>query len=458
MRGTRAPGSELKDAEPVRQGRGVLRERPAARSSRENATTLKAKTKIRKRPGKPKRFRQAPTREARGEEYLRMAMDVGRMTTWDWNVKTDSILWGGNIFQVFGLQNAKAPQTYAELEALIHPEDRKHARAQLAKARRSPGEFNFEFRVLWPNGTVHWVEAQGQVLTEREGKQIHFLGILMDETDRKELELIFMRTQVELEKRVNARTTELATMMEALKMEAREREQVEKAREELFRMLVTAEEDERRRISRELHDHLGQYLTALGLELNALKETFPEEKETHEKINRLQSLTRNVGLEVHRIAMALRPTSLDDFGLHRTLLNCLQDFGESTGVAVDHHISGLDGVTVPDQMQTTLYRFLQEALNNVLKHSSATRVSFILDVKPDVVLGIVEDNGKGFSMEKHFNYSHLQRRLGLRGMKERITLLGGDFQIESSPGHGTTVFVRIPMASSGNPEGAHEQQ
>src|SRR4051812_10549464 len=110
----------------------------------------------------------------------------------------------------------------------------------------------------------------------------------MDETDRKELELIFMRTQVELEKRVNARTTELATMMEALKMEAREREQVEKAREELFRMLVTAEEDERRRISRELHDHLGQYLTALGLELNALKETFPEEKETHEKINRLQ--------------------------------------------------------------------------------------------------------------------------------------------------------------------------
>ena len=108
-------------------------------------------------------------------------------------------------------------------------------------------------------------------------------------------------------------------------------------------------------------------------------------------------------------------------------------------------------------MQTTLYRFLQEALNNVMKHSSATRVSFILDAKPEHVLGIVEDNGKGFSMEKHFNYSHLQRRLGLRGMKERITLLGGDFQIESSPGHGTTVFVRIPMAAGGSPEGAHEQ-
>src|SRR3954469_24698335 len=169
-----------------------------------------------------------------------------------------------------------------------------------------------------------------------------------------------MRTQVELEKRMNARTTELATMMEALKMEAREREQVEKAREELFRMLVTSEEDERRRISRELHDHMGQYLTALGLELNALREGFPAGNQTHERIQKLQELARNVGLEVHRIAMALRPTSLDDFGLHRTLLNCLQDFGEATGVAVDHHISGLDTTSLSDQVQTTLYRFLQE--------------------------------------------------------------------------------------------------
>src|SRR5436190_537336 len=85
----------------------------------------------------------------------------------------------------------------------------------------------------------------------------------------------------------------------------RRREKVEKAREELFQLLVTAEEDERRRISRELHDHLGQYLTALGLELNALKEGFPAGTQTHDRIQNLQNLTRNVGVEVHRIAMAL---------------------------------------------------------------------------------------------------------------------------------------------------------
>ncbi|HUR45343.1 MAG TPA: ATP-binding protein [Candidatus Saccharimonadales bacterium] len=392
-------------------------------------------------PRKKKSNRASEVTEARDKEHLRLVVEAAGLATCIWDLQSDAITWGGNATQIFGPKQ-RLPENLAEFELLIHPKDRKRARLELQRSKKGAAAYSSEFRLEWPDGTLHWIKGNGRVF--RNQKMSQFLGVFVEIKSRK-LESIFLRMQGDLEKQVHSRTEELGKAIRALRAEARERQHLEKSRQELVRLLVNAEEEERRRISRELHDHTGQYLTAMGLELNALRQKFGAGPEADEKISRLQTLAKNVGVEVHRIAVALRPTSLDDFGLYRSLLNCLRDFGEATGVAVDHHISGVEGLVLTDQLQTTIYRFLQEALNNVMKHSSATRVSFVLDAKPDHILGIVEDNGKGFSMEKHFGYSHLQRRLGLRGMKERIMLLGGDFQMESMPGEGTTVFVRIPV-------------
>lgn len=381
------------------------------------------------------------------EEQLRIAVEAARMATWDWNTTQDEISWGGHHLYWLGLEAGAHPRTYAEFDRLIHPEDRPATRAKLLEAVRKHDEYHAEFRIMLPDGAVHWLEGHGRVLQQKETRSTHLLGVFMEATARKEVESAFLRAHAQLEQRVHARTAELAKAIQALKAEALERQQAEKAREQLFRMLVTAEEDERRRMSRELHDHMGQYLTALGLELKSLQEMLPGAETVHKRLKKMQEFTIEVGQEVHRIAMALRPTALDDLGLHRTLLNYLEEVASSSGIAVDFHVSGLEEAAVPSEIETTLYRFVQEALNNVAKHSQADRVNVILTAKTDHVLAIVEDNGKGFSVDRYLENSGANNRLGLRGMKERIMLLGGDFQIESEEGQGTTVFLRIPLPS-----------
>jgi PAS domain S-box-containing protein len=381
------------------------------------------------------------------EEQLRIAMEAARMAAWDWNTTTDEISWGTHHLYWLGIDPGAHPKTYEEFDKLIHPEDRPKTRTRLLAAVQKKDEYHAEFRVLLDNGTIHWVEAHGRFLQLKEQPSTHLLGVFMEATARKEVETAFLRTHAQLEQRVHARTAELGKAIQALKAEAAERQGAEKAREQLFRMLVTAEEDERRRMSRELHDHMGQYLTALGLELRNLEEMLPQDKNIQKKLKKLQSFTVNVGQEVHRIAMALRPTALDDLGLSQTLINHLEDVVNATGILVDHYFTGFENISVPAEIETTIYRFVQETLNNITKHSGADRVSLVLSAKPDHVLAIVEDNGKGFSVDKFLEGLGGKHHLGLLGMKERITLLGGDFQIESAEGKGTTVFLRIPLLS-----------
>ena len=396
-------------------------------------------------------FRMAEQRE----EQMRIAMEAAHMAAWDWNITTDEISWGSHHLYWMGLDPGEHPKTYAQFDKLIHPEDRPKIRTQLMAAVQKKDEYHADFRVLFPTGTIHWVDAHGRFLQLNDQSSTHLLGIFMEATARKEVEMAFLRTHAQLEQRVHARTAELAKAILALKAEALERQGAEKAREQLFRMLVTAEEDERRRMSRELHDQMGQYLTALGLELKNLQEMLPPDKLIQKKLKKLQSFTVNVGQEVHRIAMALRPTALDDLGLCQTLLNHLEDVVNATGLVLDHHITGFENVALPAEIETTIYRFVQEALNNISKHSGANRVSLILNAKSDHVLAIVEDNGKGFAVDQCLDGRGSNYHLGLVGMKERVTLLGGDFQIESAEGKGTTVFLRIPLST--NQEGDNHE-
>jgi PAS domain S-box-containing protein len=227
------------------------------------------------------------------------------------------------------------------------------------------------------------------------------------------------------------------------------RKHAEEVRMALLRRLATAQEEERHRIARELHDQMGQHLTALMLGLKSLRDGIPERMPLHECLQRLQDLSDEIGREVHHIALELRPTALDDFGLHAALLNYVTEWSDRSEIEVDFHSSGLDTQRLPLQVETTLYRIVQEALTNVIKHAHAKRVSVILEHRRDHVLAIIEDDGEGFDTEPVMNSASAEPRLGLLGMRERAALVGGTLEIETSPGSGTTVFVRIPLLADG---------
>ena len=167
-------------------------------------------------------------------------------------------------------------------------------------------------------------------------------------------------------------------------------------------------------------------------------------------------LADQLGQEVHTLAWELRHTALDEWGLHTALSNYLEEWSERCGIAVDFHSNGLIQQRLPPYVETTVYRIVQEALTNVLKHAAARRVSLLLENRQDRLLVIVEDDGRGFNVEALMNESDSSRRLGLIGMQERVTLVGGTLNIESTPGAGTTVFVHIPQLPNEEGVRTHE--
>lgn len=223
-----------------------------------------------------------------------------------------------------------------------------------------------------------------------------------------------------------------------------QRKQAEEARGQLLRRLVTTQEEERRRLSRELHDKMGQHLSALTLGIHSFKSFCPDEPLAIERLQRLLKITDEVAQEAHQLAWRMRPAALDDVGMHTAISSYAETWAERAEIAADFHSIGLNEHRFPMHVETTVYRVTQEALTNILKHSQAQRVSIILEFRGDHLLLIVEDNGKGFDAKAALRATGAGRGLGLIGMQERVALVDGTLDIESSPGAGTTVFVRIP--------------
>jgi signal transduction histidine kinase len=209
---------------------------------------------------------------------------------------------------------------------------------------------------------------------------------------------------------------------------------------------VTAQEAERKRISRELHDSLGQYLTALRLGFAEIEPFCSGDPVAHERLTKLKQLSGEISGELNRIAWELRPRALDDLGLRRAVTQYLEEWADRSGLHIDLEIK-LGDQRLPQAIETAMFRVLQETITNVVKHSGANRVGVVLDADNVGVRLIVEDNGCGLqqgSEDLALGIGHL----GLLGLRERLALAGGSVEVESNPQNGTTVYARIPFVST----------
>lgn len=221
----------------------------------------------------------------------------------------------------------------------------------------------------------------------------------------------------------------------------REREEL---RTQLLEGVIAAQEEERRRIARELHDSTSQSLTSLIVGLRML-ETASDPKEVISQTQQLRITARQTLDEVHALAVQLRPPVLDDLGLHAALGRFVKEIQQRFNISVDFQVVGLEHKRLPPSIETAVYRILQEAMTNAAKHAEAEHISVLLEERNGLVSGIVEDDGRGFDADQILHTGLLAGRLGLFGMQERAQQLGGSLVIESKPGQGTTIYLRIPL-------------
>jgi signal transduction histidine kinase len=210
----------------------------------------------------------------------------------------------------------------------------------------------------------------------------------------------------------------------------------ERVQRETLRRTVAAQEAERRRLARELHDETGQALTSILLGLGSLEDSL-DAPDARAAVKNVRDLVVQTLQEVRELAVELRPKVLDDFGLVPALERLTATRAEATGIEIEF-LSRLDG-RLPEETETALYRIVQEALTNVVKHANARQVSIVLSRMDGMVTALIEDDGRGFEPA-----AIREGGFGLDGMRERVALLGGTLKVESRRNAGTTLKVEVP--------------
>jgi two-component system sensor histidine kinase UhpB len=222
-------------------------------------------------------------------------------------------------------------------------------------------------------------------------------------------------------------------------------DRVERERVQLLTRLVVAQENERARMARELHDELGQQMTALRLTLEMLKDAALDRRDLRVQIETLQEMARQLDADVAFRVRGLRSAILETGGLAAALREYVGNWSQHYSVPMRLHTNVSGDHRLPPEVESTMYRVAQEALNNVIKHARARRVDIALERHADHVSLIIEDDGVGFDTSKAANDAYGLSGVGLVGMRERVALIGADLQIESKVGRGTTIFVRAPL-------------
>jgi len=303
-----------------------------------------------------------------------------------------------------------------------------------------------DWTIVRREGSKRFVEVSASIILNSEGQRIGFRGIMRDVTERKLIEEELKKHRRHLKRMVEERTAELRKANKQLRLEITERKKAQKAlahSEKQLRLLssqlLRAQEKERKRVAQELHDGIGQQLTAIKFRL---EQAIGQVDERHRGVEPLQTvipMIQNAIKEVRRISMDLRPATLDQVGVLATIAWFCREFQATfLSIRVDKRI-GLEEKDVPEPLKIVIFRVLQEALNNVGKHSNADFVSIRLEKKAGRIELTIQDNGVGFRRDDEFAATNDRRGFGLASMRERTELSGGSFAIEAGEQTGTDI-------------------
>lgn len=342
------------------------------------------------------------------EVQLQEAQALANLGSWEWDVRSNRIWWSDPLRRIFGFDDSYQPTLASFLDS-VHPDERE-VMAEASRIAFEKGQVHDKpFRIVRPDGAVRTVISSGRLERDADGRPARLLGILIDVTDK-----------AWIEKRARSAADRLRSVS---------------------RRLVEVQEAERRLLARELHDRVGQSLTALGLNLRVIASELGTES-GQSVMARMEDCMRLVEETVgamRDVMGELRPQALDDYGLLAALRSHVAAFSARTGIHVAVEGAGEPG-GVPKDAELALFRIAQEALNNVAKHSRATAVKVGFDCDGGEAVLALSDDGVGFDPAQ----GGAGTGWGLVIMRERAESIGAKFELEAAPGRGVRIAVRCP--------------
>jgi PAS domain S-box-containing protein len=354
--------------------------------------------------------RQVEMRLRESRDRLVQTTEAAEIGLWDWDLQSGSLTWDERGRTMFDLP-AEAPLSYAVFLQTIHPEDRAGVEEATQAALAAQTILRAEYRIVWPDGSLHWIYSRGQAVYDEGGTPAQMFGVVMDITDRKTVEAEIHATQ---------------------------------ARLEVQRRLIEQREQERQRIARDLHDGPVQALLAATYALHGLRRDncVPEISQALEEI---QNSVQDQVNELRAYAGELRPPILSRFGLAKAIQSHLEGFqGKHPGIRFQFEDDSA-GPLLPEPVRVTLYRIYQESLANIVRHARASEVAVRLTKTDHHALLEIQDNGVGFAVSADWLDLARHGHLGLVGMRERAEAVGGTLTVISQPSQGTRIRVVVPI-------------
>jgi PAS domain S-box-containing protein len=352
--------------------------------------------------------RRAEQALSESEARLNLAAASANAGMWSLSVDTRQVWATDKIRELFGF-SPHVELHFEDVLRMIHPEDRERVHQAVQQAMQSGEDIIIEFRVLRADGSFRWIASRGRLQPTTAGKPGRMMGVAVDVSERKKTEDTLRRHERDLSK--------------------------------LAGRIIYAQEEELRRLSRELHDDLTQRLAALSLDAALIeKQLSPLQPQAVKDIKDLRSNLSEVAEEVHDLSRQLHPSILDDLGLVQAVQAECAAFTKKTGIDLSFMPHDFPG-KVPQQSALCLYRVSREGLQNIAKHSQAAAASITLQGHSDGIRLLIQDKGIGFDPQE------VRKRagIGLSSMRERVRLLNGTISFKSEPGQGTTIEVFIPL-------------
>jgi signal transduction histidine kinase len=334
-------------------------------------------------------------------ERLHLAVNAGRMYAFEWDAETDVIVRSEQSAEILNWIDAGTGRLFI---ARVHPDDRAAYVATETGPTPDNPTYQTSYKMLCPDGGTVWLEESGHAFFNDKGRMLRIIGMVSDVTERK-----------------------LA----------------EEALSGASRRLIEAQERERARIARELHDDIGQRLALLTIELEQLRQNLPNlPVEVRDRFGELQKQTAEVASDVQSMSHQLHSSKLEYLGIATAMSAFCREFSQQQNVEV---VFAHDAIsrTVPSDISLCLFRVLQEALHNAFKYSGVRRFDAELRESSDAIYLTVRDSGSGFDVEE----ANKNSGLGLISMAERVKLVNGELSIDSQPKHGTTIHARVPFSS-----------